>query len=65
MDQMTKGSKHNQIIKYLRFGWPLGHDGKTIPREAKKNHRGVCDFERETAEYLANELKTVKTAYLL
>lgn len=55
LDEMTKGSLHNKIIKYLRFGWPLGHDGKSIPKEAKSNHRGVLNFHQETYEYLQKE----------
>lgn len=35
---MTKNSLHANIVKYLRFGWPLGHDGKKIPPEPKRNH---------------------------
>lgn len=55
IDHMTKGTKHNNIVKYLRFGWPLGHDGKTIPPEAKRNHTGVTKFQEKTKEYLAKE----------
>lgn len=39
----------------MKFGWPLGHDGKTIPPEAKGNHKGVKDFTKETKEYLWSE----------
>lgn len=51
----TKGSEHFKIVKYLEFGWPLGHDGTTIPPEPKHNHRGVINFEQETRDYLIKE----------
>lgn len=55
IDALTKESPHNQIVKYLQFGWPLGHDGRKLPKEAKRNHAGVTGFPRETEQYLQNE----------
>lgn len=55
IQEMVRGSKHKKIVKYLKFGWPLGHDGETIPPEAKCNHKGVVNFQTETKTYLAEE----------
>lgn len=49
---MTRGSHHEKIVEYLEYGWPLGHDGITIPQEAKRNHKGVLEFHEETKQYL-------------
>lgn len=55
IQEMVKGSQHDKIVKYLKFGWPLGHDGVTIPPEAKQNHKGVKEFATETEIYLNSE----------
>lgn len=52
---MVRDSSHEKIIKYLKFGWPLGHDGSKVPREATRNHKGVRDFPNQTKEYLEKE----------
>lgn len=53
--EMVRNSTHEKIVKYLRFGWPLGHNGRKLPPEAKRNHKGVTDFPMETMEYLQKE----------
>lgn len=55
LQNFCKGSKHEKIIKYLQFGWPLGHDGITIPKEPHRNHKGVRDYPEQTKEYLLSE----------
>lgn len=54
-EQMCKDSKHNGNIRYLKYGWPLGHDGKTIPDEPRRNHKGVREFQEETKQYIQTE----------
>lgn len=56
-EQMCKDSVHYKNVKYLKYGWPLGHDGKTIPNEPKGNHKGVLDFPDATREYIQSEKK--------
>lgn len=55
IEEMTKGSLHAQIIKYLKYGWPLGHKGFPIPEEPRRNHKGVRDFHDQTWQYLLQE----------
>lgn len=50
-----KNTVHEKIVKFLEFGWPLGHDGRTIPPEPKRNHKGVREYPQQTWEYLQAE----------
>lgn len=55
IEHMVKNSPHEKIVKYLKFGWPLGHNGTTIPNEPKRNHKGVTEFLEQTMQYLQSE----------
>lgn len=56
-EEMSKGSVHEKHIKYLKYGWPLGHNGRNIPSEPKRNHKGVTEFHTETLNYIQSEVQ--------
>lgn len=54
-EAICQNDKDKQTVQYMKFGWPLGHDGHTIPPEPKRNHKGARDFPEATMEYLQSE----------
>lgn len=63
--EMCKNTVHKKHIKYLKYGWPLGHNGKTIPNEPKRNHKGVTEFQTETHEYIQKEVSKKQSSWSL
>ena len=49
----------NSLIDYLKYGWPLGHEGEVWPGNNTKvrNHKGAIEYPAEIEQYLENELK--------
>ena len=52
--------KDKDLSKFVRFGWPLGHDGSLIECKAKKNHQGARLFPDYVDEYIKIEKKQAR-----
>lgn len=55
IQEMCKGTQDEKLVEFLKYGWPLGHDGREPPDEPTKNHSGVTRFPEETRQYLQSE----------
>ena len=47
----------NQIVTFLKFGWPISHDGRAYNSEKIKNWKGAIVNKEAVKAYLENELK--------
>ena len=45
------------IIKLLKFGWPISHDGRAYDSEKLENWKGAIVNKEAVKAYLENELK--------
>ena len=46
-----------QVIQFLKYGFPLGHNGLTGSQEKTKNHTGARNFPQQIAKLLEKEVK--------
>ena len=49
--------KDKQIIQFLKYGFPLGHDGSTGSRVVPKNHAGARFYHKQVRELLDKEVR--------
>ena len=44
------------VVEFLKFGFPLGHDGKMGSKKIPKNHLGATRFPKEMEKILKKEV---------
>ena len=49
------GYYDQQVVKFLRYGFPVGHDGSDYSSTPVKNHKGSRDFPKQIDRYIAKE----------
>ena len=55
--KMLHNYKDKEIIQFLKYGWPISHDGRRYNTEKIKNWKGVVINKTAVKAYLENELK--------
>lgn len=46
------------VTEFMEFGWPIGHEGGSLPPSSKvRNHTGARDFPDQFNGYLKKELE--------
>jgi hypothetical protein len=48
--------KDRDIIKFLKFGWPINHDGSSFNTQITKNWKGANNYPAEVDQYLLKEI---------
>ena len=56
-----KGYHDPRVILFLKYGFPLGHNGRTGCNEIPKNHKGARDFPKHISTLLNTEVATKAT----
>lgn len=46
-----------EIVNFLKFGWPINYERKTMPTASKVNHKGATEFEQVIDNYLKREIE--------
>ena len=57
LEQMLSDYHDNNIVQFLRFGWPISHNGQAYSSQSCDNWKGVNVYPVEVRKYLDNELK--------
>ena len=57
LEQQLGNYDDKVIIDLLKYGFPLGHNGKTGVTTVVCNHLGARAFKKEIAQILDNEIK--------
>ena len=52
LNEQLKNSPHELVSEFLRFGFPLDHNGKTGSDQIPRKHTGVRYFETHMDELL-------------
>ena len=60
-EECLSGYSDENLCKFIKFGWPIGHFGETNCK-AKKNHKGALEFPDEVNKYLKSELSLGRIA---
>jgi hypothetical protein len=46
-----------QLLEFLEFGFPVGHDGRTYSIERPKNHKGALEHKQAILDYINRETR--------
>ena len=57
LETMLENYHDKEIIKFLKYGWPISHDGRWYNTEKIKNWKGALINKQAVKAYLENELK--------
>ena len=58
MENWLEGYKDKEVIKYLRFGWPLNAYNTSVNTEIPENQLGTRSHPNEVREYLKKKRQT-------
>ena len=47
----------SEICKFIRYGWPIGHQGRETRCNANKNHGGARNYPVDVGNYVQAQLK--------
>ena len=56
LEHQLKGYSDRNIVQFLKFGFPLGHDGKTGSKVTPGNHLGARNFTAHMEKLLHKEI---------
>ena len=57
LEKLLHNYKDKEIIPFLKYGWPISHDGRRYNTEKIKNWKGTLINKTAIKAYLENELK--------
>ena len=57
MEEMLSGYHDIEVIKYLRYGWPINTKNTAVSGEIPRNQSGITENHKKVIEYLAAELR--------
>ena len=57
LERKLEGYKDINVIKFLKFGWPLNAVNTAIREEVPKNQKGALEHPEELRKYVKEELK--------
>ena len=57
LEQKLAGYHDDRIIKFLKYGFPINHNGVTGSRALPRNHAGARDYAHELKQQLDNECR--------
>lgn len=52
------GYHDTELVDFLKFGWPIGHDGSKVSLGVPSNHKGATEFAPSIDSYIVKELDT-------
>lgn len=55
-DYYLDGYHDADVVKYLRFGWPISYTAKQLPKSTPVNHPSANNYEEHIQHYLKTEL---------
>ena len=57
LENLLLDYKDKEIAKYLRYGWPINHDGRPTSKAIPRNHKGALEHMEDIDEYLEKEIR--------
>ena len=57
LESLLVGYKDLEALEFLKFGWPISHDGRKYNSEKVSNWKGTLVNKEQVKKYLQNELK--------
>lgn len=55
LEQLLQGYEDKEIIQYLKYGWPIGHDGRLTDTTIPKNQKGALEHPEALRNYIEKE----------
>lgn len=55
LEKMLKNYQDKEIIDYLKYGWPIGHDGSATDTRIPKNQEGALKNQEALNSYVQKE----------
>lgn len=55
LEESLKNYKDNEVVEYLKYGWPIGHDGRPTNTTIPKNQKGAQQNPEALRTYIEKE----------
>lgn len=57
LESLLQDYEDKEIIEYLKYGWPIGHDGRSTNTSIPKNQKGALEHPEALRTYIEKEKK--------
>ena len=54
--QLAESQSDREVVQYLRYGWPLNHDGRAVS-VTLMNHKSALNFQNDVTNYIKKEMQ--------
>ena len=60
LEKLLHDYKHKEIVEFLRYGWPISHNGCTGSSMVPQNWPGVIVNSSHIKDYFEKDIKTMQ-----